>query len=410
MKIERDNNDFGNSTSNFLSDSYYYETSTAVAQLTKQEAESYLTSSVESTDDLLDRLLISTIINDEEKFYLVGKIAENHPKLINVNGHMHDKVTSLVPLVTFRAKIAYYYKLNSKENKLEDTVEIERLKMMLPIWLLKREDKFSTAQNKMADRFKGQHQVSLLTPGMEVDLTIKVKEAKCYVESEVARWALKYKVVNDEHSKTVVKKRTEEIEQFNTTETVFVDIGGGSTDAVLLTKGLNAPISKDSFQVVNIQPFLGSLEDLMKNKLLQHFSSVKVLEKFIVDNYSKQKYILNDPNTGDKHDLTKDITDMLNEYAELLVTKVTDTFNTIANRRELKYVYFGGEAPILAPYIKTFITNRYNEEIAERNHYFLSDILNEDSKEIFRPTSRTVNSAALEIISLNELIKVEATK
>ncbi len=401
MKIERDNNDYGNSTSNFLSDSYYYETSTAVAELTHQEAEALFTNPTDSVDDLLDRLLISAIIDDRERFFLIGKLAEGHTKAINVNGHMHDKINSIVPYVTFLAKTAYYYKLKNNEGKLEDTVEIENKKMMLPIWLLKKEDKFSTAQNKMANRFKGEHKVSLLTPGMEVDLTINVEESKCYIESEVARWALKYKAVNDDDNKTVIKKRAE-VKKFENTETVFVDIGGGSTDAVLLAKGLNAPISKDSFQVINIQPFLGRLEVLMVEKLLEHFSSVKALEKFIVDNYKKQKYILSNPNTGNKVDLTEPITEMLKEYAEILVTRVSDTFNAIASNRELKYVYFGGEAPILAPYIREFISNRFSEDILERNHYFLADILEEDGTELFRPTSRTINISALEILSLNE--------
>ncbi|MCE4051870.1 Alp7A family actin-like protein [Bacillus sp. Au-Bac7] len=401
MKIERDNNDYGNSTSNFLSDSYYYETSTAVAELTQQEAESLFTNPTDSVDDLLDRLLISTIIDDKERFFLIGKLAEGHAKAINVNGHMHDKINSIIPYVTFLAKTAYYYKLKDNEGKLEDTIEIENKKMMLPIWLLKKEDKFSTAQNKMANRFKGEHKVSLLTPGQQVDLTINVEESKCYIESEVARWAIKYKAVNDDDNKTVIKKRTE-VKKFENTETVFVDIGGGSTDAVLLAKGLNAPISKDSFQVINIQPFLGRLEVLMREKLLEHFSSVKALEKFIVDNYKKQKYILSNPNTGQKVDLTEPITAMLREYAELLVIRVSDTFNTIANNRELKYIYFGGEAPILAPYIREFISNRFSEDILERNHYFLADILEEDGTELFRPTSRTINISALEILSLNE--------
>ncbi|MEK4444310.1 Alp7A family actin-like protein [Niallia sp. FSL K6-0077] len=408
LKIERDNKDFGNSTCNVLSDSYYYELSTAVAEITKEEAEGLFTSTVDSTEDLLDRLLISSVIEGEERYFIVGKLAEKSSKLINVNGKMHDKIESIVPYAMFLAETAYYYKLKSEENLNEDTVDIDRLKMMLPIWLLKKEDKFSTAYNKMTSRFIGEHNVKLLTPGQEVSLTINVKEAKCYTESEVARRALKYKIIKDEKDNIVIKKRNEVIDKFASTEAVFVDIGGGSTDAALLAKGLNAPVQRESLQVIKIEPFLGKLEDLLANKLIQHFSSVKVLEKFIVDNYVSQRYIKVDPNTGDKVDLTKEITAFLKDYAEQLVKIVTGTFNKIADGRELKYVYFGGEAPILVPYIKEYISNTFNDHIADRNHFLLSELLEEDSRELLRPSSRTINIIALDIISLTESEKVVA--
>jgi plasmid segregation protein ParM len=399
MLINRFNADYGNSTSNFIADGYFFEMSTSVAELTKEKAESLLTSAVDSTDDLLERLLISTEIDNEVRYFTVAKLAEGDPRAINVNGHMHDKIKSIVPYVTFLAGMAYYYKVQDKEGSKKGSIEIDRKKMMLPIWLLKNEDKFSIAQNKMAERFLGQHNVSLLTPGMELDLTIQVKESKCYIEGEVSRWALKYKITNSDGITKVVKRK--EVKQFELNPTVLTDIGGGSTDSALLTKGLNAPISKDSFQVIQIEPYLGRLEVLLKEKLLVHFNNVKSLEKFIVDNYTKPKYILNNPNTGEKTDITAPIVETLREYAEILVMKVTSTFNALTTD-ELNYVYFGGEAPILAPYISEAVSNRYNAEILERNHFFLADVLEEDNTEVVRPTSRTINLVALEIIALSE--------
>lgn len=404
MKITRLNADFGNSTNNFLVDSYYFEIPTCVVELTKDQAEGFFTNSVENVNDLLERLLVSTNINDTERFFLVGKLAEGNPYANNHVGSMHDKVTSDIPYVTFLAGMIYQYQNNlhnQEEKKSSKGIEIDSMKMMLPIWLLKKEAKFSIAQEKMAKRFIGEHSVKLLTPGMETEVKINVKQAKCYIESEVGRWSLKYKMLNDtKESVTIIEKRTDS-KIFDTTETVLVDIGGGSTDAVLLTKGLNTPISKDSFQVIQIDPFLGRLEQLFKEKLIEYFSDLRSLECFIVENYGSQRYILKNHNTGSKVDLTQPITEMLKEYADILVYKVMDPFSR-DSKRTLKYIYFGGEAPILEPYIKEAVKRSTNEEIMENNHYFLSQLMEESKDEIFKPTARTINLAALEILSLNE--------
>ena len=403
MDISRFNADFGNSTSNFLSDSYYFEIPTCVVEVTKEQSEGLFPSAIEDTSDLLDRLLISTTIDGEERFFMVGKLAENSPFANSHVGKMHDKINSNIPYATFLAAMTYAFKVNSNSNN-SAVIEVDNMKMMLPIWLLKKEDKFSIAQNKMVNRFIGEHTVKLLTAGMETELTIKVKKAKCHIESEVGRWALKYKVINDKaYNTTVIEKRIE-ARKFDNNETVLVDIGGGSTDSVLLPKGLGTPVSKESFQVVQIEPFLGRLEKQLKEKLLQYFSDLRSLETFIVNNYTTQKYILKNQNTGEKYDLTNPIVQMLQEYADVLVYKVMNSFNDNI-KGVLKFVYFGGEAPILEPYIKESVKRITNEDIMENNHYFLSDLLEENTDEVFRPTSRTINLAALEILSLSEKTK-----
>lgn len=398
MKIERLNADFGNSTCNFLVDSYYFEIPTNVVEVSKEKAESLITNTIDGVEDLLDRLLISTTINDEERYFIVGKLAEENPMANTHVGKMHDKITSPIPYAIFSAAVLYYYRVKNPNGENVAEIEAEAMKMMLPIWILKKEKKFSIAQTKMAERFEGQHRITLLTPGMETELTIQVKNSKCYIESEVGRWALKYKMVKKDDVTEIVKRP--EARKFDDTETVFVDIGGGSTDAVLLTKGLNTPVSKDSFQVIQINPFLGELEKLLKEKLIIQFKDLRSLEKFLVDNHYNQKYVLKNPNTGQREDLTEPIVEMLEEYAKLLEFKVTEAYNSNTNRK--KYVYFGGETPILTPYIKEVIKNMTSEEILESNHFFLNELLEEDNSEIFQPTARTINIAALEILSQNE--------
>ncbi|MFS0783504.1 hypothetical protein [Bacillus sp. 1P06AnD] len=400
MKIERLNADFGNSTDNFLADSFYYEILACVAELSKEEANSVFTNKVEDVEDLLDRLLISTNIDGEDRYFLVGNIAKNNPYANAHVGQMHDKIKSDIPYVIFLAAMAYYYKVKNPNGENVAEIEIDQMKMMLPIWLLKKEEKFSNGQSKMANRFIGEHKVTLLTAGMETELTIKVENAKCYIESEVGRWAIKYKITNDmDKDVTIIEKRAE-AKKFDDVETVLIDIGGGSTDAVRLAKGLSTPVSKDSFQVIQIQPFLGRLEKLLKEKLIERFSDLRSLETFIVENYTNSKYILKNPNTGKKYDLTEPITEMLQEYADLLVYKVMETFSS--SKGVIKYIYFGGLAPILAPYIKDCVERMTNEDIAENNHHILNELITEDSSEVFRPAARTLNVTALEILSLNE--------
>lgn len=405
MRVERLNADFGNSTGNFLSDSYYFEIPTCVVEISKEQAEEIFTNQVEDTTDLLDRLVISTMINGEDHFFMVGRFAEASPYANSHVGKMHDKINSNIPYAMFLAAMTYVYKINDKENdSLESTIEVDNMKMMLPVWLLKKENKFSVAQNKMVNRFLGEHSVKLLTPGMETDITINIKNAKCHIESEVGRWALKYKIAKKEDSEVTVIEKRAEARKFDSNEVILVDIGGGSVDAVRLAKGLNTPVNADSFQVVQVEPYLGRLDKLFKEKLIEHFTNLRSLEQFIVDNYVTQRYVFKNPNTGSSVTLTEPIVQMLQEYSDILVYKVMESFKT--NTKEaLKFIYFGGEAPILEPYIKHSITKITNEGIMENNHFFLSDLIEDTKDEVFAPTARTINLTALEILSLNEKTK-----
>ncbi|RMD00267.1 hypothetical protein D9O40_10575 [Clostridium autoethanogenum] len=407
MNIKRFNGDFGNSTNNFMIDGYYFEIPTNVVEISEKEASETFVSPITESKDLLDRIVISTNYEGQERFYLVGEFAEKS-KLSNTHVNtMHDKIKSVIPYASFLAAVAYYN--NLKAPKDDNIVNINYMSMMLPIWLLKRAEKFSIAESEMEKRFLGEHQVKIITLGMEKDITINVEKSKCRIESEVARYAIKYKMTSTDDNIIKIDMRQELLNRFNDYEVVLSDIGGGSTDAVLLGKGLTAPKGRDSFKVIDIEPFLGRLETLRKEKLLEYFHDLGALEKFIVANYKEQKYVLKDENTGESFDFTDTIKEMLQEYSDLLIFQIFNTFKT--KDKVVKFIYFGGETPVLEPYMKSSLLKNMTEQASENNHFFLDEILEDDKKEIFKPTSRTVNLTALEILSINEMKKIkESTK
>lgn len=402
MEIKRGNFDFGNSTNNFMVDGYYFEMPTNVVEISQKQASEMFVSAIDEPKDLLDRLVISTKYEDAERYYLVGEFADKS-KLSNLHVNaMHDKIKSVIPYASFLGAVAYYANLKGEPGtKDSNEIKIDNINMMLPIWLLKREEKFSIAETQMAKRFMGEHEVKIITLGMEKTFKIIGENSKCRRECEVSRHALKYKMISDDKNVIKIEKREEVINKFKDYEVVLNDIGGGSTDSVLLGKGLTAPKSKDSFKVIDVDPFLGRLETLRKEKLLQYFHDLGSLEKFIIKNYKEQKYIFKDENVGEQTDFTEVITEMLQDYADMLITQILNTFKV--KDKLLKFVYFGGEAPVLEPYIKISLRKHMSEQAAENNHFFLEELLEEDKKEIFKPTSRTINLAALEILSLNAM-------
>lgn len=402
MKIKKIHFDFGNSTENVLADFYYFEMPTNVVSISPDKADKLFVNSISDPRALKDSMVIATQIDSKEKYFLVGEIAERSNLSNNHVGKMHDKIKSDIPYVSFLSSIAYYNALTS--NKEDTEVEIEYMSCMLPIWLLKREEKFSVAQRKMEERFIGEHTVKVITLGMEKEIKIKVKNVKCKIESEVARHALKYKMVKDSNNENAVVLEKRNISRLADFSVVLSDIGGGSVDEAELGKNLTTPQTRDGFQVIDINPFLGHLEKLRKEKLLEYFHDLRALEKFIVKNYNQEKYVLKDENNGSTYDFTDIINQSLLEYAEVLVPKILGAF-TPEGDEVLKYVYFGGEAPILEPFIKKVLLKYMSESAVENNHLFLDEILEEDERESFRPSSRTINLAALEILSLIEELK-----
>jgi plasmid segregation protein ParM len=209
-------------------------------------------------------------------------------------------------------------------------------------------------------------------------------------------------MVSNDDSKTISIEKRKEVNKFSENEIVLVDLGGGTNDTVKLGKGLTPPQSRESFKVMDVQPYLGRLDTLRKEKLLEYFTDLKALEKFIILNYPKHKYILDDENTGENFDFTEPITEMLSEYSDVIISQLLTSFKPEGNE-VLKFIYFGGEAPILEKFLKESLLKHMTEKALQNNHYFISDIIEDDPKEIFKPTSRTINLTALEILSLDEL-------
>lgn len=184
-----------------------------------------------------------------------------------------------------------------------------------------------------------------------------------------------------------------------------MDIGGGSTDAVLLGESLSNPKNRNAFKVIDVDPFLGYLEEFRKQKLFGVIGNLRVLERLIIKNYMEQHYEFTNENTGETIDLTEKITSALEEYANSLVTEVLSAFVPESGDTVYTFIYIGGEAPILQPYIKSCLAGKISRQAVERNHYFLDEFILPDSMEAFAPEARTLNIAALEILSLNELAK-----
>ncbi|WP_431818883.1 hypothetical protein [Bacillus pumilus] len=393
MNISRFNVDFGNSMYMNLIDGYFFELPTNVVEIKKEVAEGKFTTQIDNPADLKDRLLISTEIDEVERYFLVGEIAEKEVLGNNHINKLHNKVESHIPYVTFLAATAYYYSnydaikksgVKSNDQNMDNHVEIEYFQTMLPIWLLKKLNKFSEMQEKMVKRFLGVHTVKILTLGMENEIEITVKDAACRIESEVARWAIK---------KDFELNDNEEAKQFKDYDVVACDLGGGTDDLALLPAGLKAPKDRDSFISNTEAPFLVHLERLRKDKLLEHFESVRELEKFIYTNIQKTKMIRTDGNTGKTYDLTDIIKNSLIEYAEIKITQVENAF-TPPKDKVYKYLYFGGVAEILKEAISEVTREKYNAEISEANHIVAED-------------ARMLNLYGLEVLSRDEQVKRE---
>ncbi|MCY8151340.1 MULTISPECIES: hypothetical protein [Bacillus subtilis group] len=380
MNISRFNVDFGNSMYMNLIDGYFFELPTNVVELKQEVAEGKFTSSIDDPADLKDRLLVSTEIDGKERFFLVGEIAEKEVLGNNHIKRLHNKVESHIPYVMFLAATAYYQALNGERE--DNHVEIDYFQTMLPIWLLKRLNKFSEMQEKMASRFIGTHQIKVLTLGMEKELQITIKEAACRIESEVSRWAIK---------KDFELNDNDMAEQFKNYDVVACDLGGGTDDLVLLPAGLKAPKSRESFVSNTEAPFLVHLENLRKDKLLEHFDSVRELEKFIYSNIQKSKMERRDGNTGLKFDLTEIIQKSLKEYAEIKIAQIENAF-TPPKDKTYKYLYFGGVAEVLEDSIRIVTEEKYGRDISESNH-------------IVADNARLLNLYGLEVLSRAEQAK-----
>jgi len=375
MNVKRMNTDFGNSINMNLIDGYYFELPTNVVELSKEKAEGYFVTSIDSPQELLKNLLVSCTIDNEERYFLVGEVAEDQILGNNHIRKLHNKAESHIPYVLFLASNAYYYTIKNEKEE-DNKIEIDYFSTMLPIWLLFKLNKFSEMQQKMAQRFLGTHSVKVHTPGFEKEISIEVKESKCRTESEVARWAIK---------KTFELEDNSDAEQFKDHDVVMVDLGGGSGDLCLLPAGLNAPRSRESMAFIADIPFLGHIEKLRTEKLIEHFDDVRELENFIVKNIGKTKMERRDGNSGKSVDLAAPIKAALKEWTSIVLSKIEDAFPSPKDKT-YKYCYFGGVAPVVQEAIEEIIKEKYGSDILESNHIFL-------------PEARKLNLYGLEILS-----------
>lgn len=384
MRIKRFNADFGNSTYMNIIDGYYFEMVTNVVEISKERAEGFYVTPINSAEELYNSMLLSTEIDGKERYFLVGNAAEED---VLGNKHikrLHDKTDSYITYMTFLAACAYYYELKKDEYEIEENnkITIESFSTMLPIWLLVQKNKFSEMQSKMSERFQGTHKFRIETVGMEKELEVEVIESKCRIEGEVARWALK---------KNFNLEDNPEAEQFKDHTTVIVDIGGATVDLIMLPPGLLGPKDRSSLTFIEGIPFLAHLEKLRMEKLIQHFDNVRDLELFIVRNIGKTKMERIDGLSGETIDLKEPIERSLYEYAKTLNDKVEDAFPAPKDTM-YKYLYIGGVAPILEQSMRSVIEDKYSQEIFEENHIFLKN-------------SRKLNLFGLEIISIHEAAK-----
>lgn len=147
----------------------------------------------------------------------------------------------------------------------------------------------------------------------------------------------------------------------------MVDIGGGSIDVVILPEGLKAANSRDSFQSIEGIPYLAHIDKLRKEKFLELFTDLRAFDQFILDNYSKQKFVLKNENTGESIDLTSTIKSSLRDYVEILLAKLNDVAPPPANKVR-KYVYCGGVAPTLEVAIMNSMREKIGEERTDKYH------------------------------------------
>lgn len=388
MKITRFNKDCGNSVDMNIIDGYQFDLPTNIVEIKKEVANSFFTDSISSAEDFKKRILLSTVIPGEEneRYFLVGEIAANQHLANNHINKLHNKITSHIPYVTFLAAIAYYHALKAED--VEDTeIEINYFSTMLPIWLLKKSATFGEAQTAMADRFAKKHAFKIHTPGFSNELEVTVKESICLKEGEVARFSLK---------KDLQLVDRKDVSEYEYAETVIVDIGGGSTDVVILPEGLKAANSRESFQTIEGIPYLAHIDKLRKEKFPELFTDLRTFDQFIVDNHESRNFVLENENTGDTTDLTQQINQSLQEYADILLAKLNDVAPPPANKVR-KYVYSGGVASILEEAILENMKDKIGEERTEKYHKVPKD-------------SRYLNLYGLEIRSLGYIKKKKAVK
>ncbi len=380
MHIKRMCADFGNSLSQFMIDGMYFESPSTMVELSSDDVQKVFAEAGEK-DSLLDNLCIKVKRDQQERFFKIGKFAK-HDTLSN--DHiltLHDKTESDTVYLNFLGALAYYHAFTVEaERDSEHEVTVDYFKTLLPIWLLKQGE-FAPMLQKMANRFLGQHEVTLLTPSFERTLNITVKKAKCRIEGESARLPLKY---------NLQLEQLEESKRFENVTVVIVDLGGQTDDLTKCQPGLKRPASSKDFESFTDESYLQTLEDLRKNKLLKYFTSLRELEDFITAHAPTREYILVDPVSGKKTDLTEPIETAIKKFLRIIIKKSMHAFHFESNETVV-FVWIGGVSQLHQDYIKEILVELVGPEITRNNHYF-------------PPNARFLNLYALEIVAKQETL------
>lgn len=386
MQIKRWVSDFGNSMCQHMVDGLYFELPSAIAELTAAEADGLFSEAI-SEEKLLKNLLIKVSMDGTERYFKVGEKAQGYA-LANAHiDRLHDKSESLTVMITWLASIAYFQAKKQPGSEGQENVHIDYFLTLLPVWLVKRADRFASALRKMADRFAGEHHVSLLTPGWEREITVAVKDTVCRVEGETARFALKY---------DLELNLREEADVFKDAYAVINDLGGQSQDLSKLPPGLGMAQDKDDFASSTDQSYLHTLELLRTSKLMTHFNDVRALEAFILEHVRKREYIYMDPTTQEKTNFSECINRTLHNFAKVAMQKSLHAFQ-FAHGQKVYFVHIGGVNQVLQSYMQEYLDKTLGKEIASQYHIFPED-------------SRKLNLYAGEIVAKSELKRREKAK
>ena len=377
MKIKRMNMDIGNSISfaMFNGEMNIMEIPTAVVSLSEAKAKGYFSDEVAKS-----KLKESLMLKVEDQYYLVGEAAVQFlGNDAHIGATVHEKTTSNLSMIMFYALIALYDAEQNMDKEESSSMVMDYFSTMLPIFEVLEAPKFSDKTEEMAARFKGKFEFEVATKGCTKKIQVETKRSECYIEGQVAKFALKYKFDLTE---------SDTAEKFDRHYTINNDMGGGTIDQVRLGKRLDNPKSRNDFKSITEAPFLGMVKKLYEEKLRKYsFKSARDVEQFIVRHYESDSYHVVNSLTGEKTDITTIIDEALREYTHDVMETILRQYPSIQGE-VYKYNYYGGVAPILRKYIKEYVVEKYGEEVFEKYHHIEPD-----------NTARFLNLYGLEIIS-----------
>ncbi|KJL02748.1 MULTISPECIES: membrane protein [Priestia] len=382
MKITRYNKDSGSFSNKNIIDGYLFSIPSNVIEINKDEAVSYFKNNFSDSTSLKNNIVLSTFLNqhEEERYFLISD-SDSYSQINYTPNVIQNKTSSDIPYITFLAAITYYHSLKLTP-EFDNHIEIDYFSTALPIWLLRREITFKVAQTKMAKRFEGEHKFSIYTPGYKKNFTVLVKRSVCLKEGEISKLALK---------KDFLLQNLSSASEYDECETVLIDIGGTSINAIMLDKGLTTMNNRNAFRCIENLSYLNHLNKLREENFPRVFEYLREFDQFIFENHKNQKFELKNEYTGMSTDYSDQIQASLKEYVNILLDTLNYTFPPPVNKMR-KYIYTGGASAVLKQTINNVINEKIGQERTERYHKFPEN-------------SRYLNLFGLEIRSLGALRK-----